>query len=143
MEYDIESILEKYEDYTPDPRPMAQEPRNMYAGGQLVQPNADGSRPGYSGLPDGITKTSAGNYKALASRSGNNLNITKKSLKEAKTVLAEFKKNNPVKKRTTETTNISGDRLKVLNKYAQDLHGLNYKDLGPGQVQEVYNPARS
>ena len=50
MEYDIESILEKYEDdYNPDPRPMAQEPRNMYAQGQLVQPNADGSRPGYSG----------------------------------------------------------------------------------------------
>ena len=50
MEYDIESILEKYEDdYNPGPRPMAQEPRNMYAGGQLVQPNNDGSRPGYSG----------------------------------------------------------------------------------------------
>ena len=30
MEYDIESILEKYEDdYNPGPRPMAQEPRNM------------------------------------------------------------------------------------------------------------------
>jgi hypothetical protein len=112
-------------------------------GGMLVQPNADGSRPGYSGLPDGITKTPAGNYKALASRSGNNLNTTKKSLKEAKEILTKFKKNNPVKKRTTETTNISGDRLKVLNKYAQDLHGLNYKDLGPGQVQEVYNTARN
>ena len=34
MEYDIESILEKYEDdYNPGPRPMAQEPRNMYAEG--------------------------------------------------------------------------------------------------------------
>ena len=139
---DIEEILYTFEDDY-NPSSMVQGPRNMYAGGQLVQPNADGSRPGYSGLPDGITKTSAGNYKALASRSGNNLNITKKSLKEAKTVLAKFKKNNPVKKRTTETTNISGDRLKVLNKYAQDLHGLNYKDLGPGQVQEVYNTARN
>ena len=50
MEYDIESILEKYEDdYNPGPRPMNQGPRNMYAGGQLVQPNADGSRPGYKG----------------------------------------------------------------------------------------------
>jgi len=50
MEYDIESILEKYEDdYNPGPMPMNQEPRNMYAQGQLVQPNADGSRPGYSG----------------------------------------------------------------------------------------------
>ena len=50
MEYDIESILEKYEDdYNPGPRPMNQGPRNMYAQGQLVQPNADGSRPGYNG----------------------------------------------------------------------------------------------
>ena len=50
MEYDIESILEKYEDdYNPGPRPMNQGPRNMYNQGQLVQPNADGSRPGYSG----------------------------------------------------------------------------------------------
>ena len=30
-------------------RNMDQEPRNMYANGQLVQPNADGSRPGYNG----------------------------------------------------------------------------------------------
>ena len=50
MKYDIESILEMYEDdYNPDPRPMAQEPRNMYSDGQLVQPNIDGSRPGYNG----------------------------------------------------------------------------------------------
>ena len=32
------------------PRTMAQEPRNMYAGGQLVRNTADGSRPGYNGL---------------------------------------------------------------------------------------------
>jgi len=31
------------------PRFMAQEPRNMYAGGQLVQNTVDGSRPGYEG----------------------------------------------------------------------------------------------
>ena len=30
MEYDIESILEKYEDYTPGPRPMNQGPRPMF-----------------------------------------------------------------------------------------------------------------
>ena len=32
-----------------DPSSMAQEPRNMFADGQLVRPNADGSRPGYNG----------------------------------------------------------------------------------------------
>ena len=31
-----------------EPRTMAQEPRNMYAGGQLVQNTDDGSRPGYA-----------------------------------------------------------------------------------------------
>ena len=44
---DIEAILEMYEDYTPSS--MVPGPRNMYAQGQLVQPNVDGSRPGYSG----------------------------------------------------------------------------------------------
>jgi len=50
MEYDIESILEMYEDdYNPGPRPMNQGPRNMYNQGQLVQPSGDGLRPGYNG----------------------------------------------------------------------------------------------
>jgi len=111
----VEDILEQFEDYTPDPRPMNQEPRNMYSqgssvdhavrtvdpiqdsgnkieevlkayeryrgsrkgrrpmkfknffelystenfatggsAGQLVQPNDDGSRPGYNGRPRSI-----------------------------------------------------------------------------------------
>ena len=45
---DIEAILEMYEDDY-NPSSTVPGPRNMYAGGQLVQPNADGSRPGYSG----------------------------------------------------------------------------------------------
>ena len=40
-----------------EPSSMDQEPRNMYAQGQLVQPNDDGSRPGYSGK-DAATFTS-------------------------------------------------------------------------------------
>ena len=52
MEYNIEEILEMYEDdFNPGPRPMAQEPRNMYAGGQLVRNTNNGSRPGYAGKP--------------------------------------------------------------------------------------------
>ena len=58
MEYDIESILEKYEDdYNPGPRPMNQGPRNMYASGQLVSNTVDGSRPGYSGKKEVLSKT--------------------------------------------------------------------------------------
>ena len=100
----MDDILSQIIAYAPDridtetkARAMVLGPRNMYAGGQLVQPNVDGSRPGYSGLPDGITKTPAGNYKAVASRSGKFLNLTKKSLEEAKTILAKFKKDNPFK----------------------------------------------
>ena len=48
MEYDIESILEMYEDDY-NPSAMAQEPRNMYNQGQLVSNTVDGSRPGYNG----------------------------------------------------------------------------------------------
>jgi len=123
-------------------RAMVPGPRNMYAGGQLVSPSVDGSRPGYSGLPDGVTKTPTG-YKAHARRSGKVLNKVVEDLDEAKALLKKFQEDNPFRKRTTETTKISPDRLKVLNKYAQDLHGLNYRELGPGQVQEVYNTARN
>ena len=45
---DIEAILEMYEDDY-NPSSTVPGPRNMYNQGQLVQPNADGSRPGYSG----------------------------------------------------------------------------------------------
>jgi len=48
MKYDIESILEKYEDDY-NPSSTVPGPRNMYAQGQLVQPSGDGSRPGYAG----------------------------------------------------------------------------------------------
>jgi len=52
---DIEAILEMYEDdYNPSSKVPG--PRNMYNQGQLVQPNADGSRPGYSGDRDRTTK---------------------------------------------------------------------------------------
>ena len=48
MEYDIEEILYTFEDdYNPSSKVPG--PRNMYNQGQLVQPNADGSRPGYNG----------------------------------------------------------------------------------------------
>ena len=44
-------------------RAMVLGPRNMYAGGQLVQPSADGSRPGYAeDLPNNVYKNKQGNY---------------------------------------------------------------------------------
>ena len=44
MEYNIETILEMYEDdYNPSSKVPG--PRNMYDGGQLVSNTVDGSRP--------------------------------------------------------------------------------------------------
>jgi len=141
---DFDPSQETYEEYLQ--RKSLERPFNMAQGGsagQLVTPSVDGSRPGYSGLPDGITKTPGGKYKIQSRRSGKFLNVVIEDLDKAKAKLKKFQKDNPIKKRTTQTTTISGDRLKVLNKYAQDAFGLNYKDLGPGQVQEVYNTARN
>ena len=46
-----------FDQFVQDSRSMDQEPRNMFADGQLVQPSDDGSRPGYSGK-DAATFTS-------------------------------------------------------------------------------------
>ena len=56
-EMEFESMIQK-------PRITAQEPRIGLAGGQLVQPNVDGSRPGYKGPKGGLF--SADEYKAIA-----------------------------------------------------------------------------
>ena len=45
----ILNYIEKIKRENEGPRITAQEPRNMYAGGQLVQNTVDGSRPGYRG----------------------------------------------------------------------------------------------
>ena len=59
MEYNIEAILEMYEDdYNPSSKVLG--PRNMYAGGQLVRNTVDGLRPGYSGRNKGIGSGSPG-----------------------------------------------------------------------------------
>ena len=48
MEYNIEEILEMYEDdFNPGPRPMAQEPRNMAQGGRMLNPVQMGEDLGY------------------------------------------------------------------------------------------------
>jgi len=47
---DILNYIDKMQEmYGDKPSSMAQEPRNMFADGQLVRPNDDGSRPGYQG----------------------------------------------------------------------------------------------
>jgi len=49
----ITDYLKVFKNINEGPRITAQEPRNMYAGGQLVRNTVDGSRPGYRGRPGG------------------------------------------------------------------------------------------
>ena len=51
----IDKIIDMYEGE--GPRTMAQEPRNMAQGGQLVQNTDDGSRPGYKGDDTVVDRT--------------------------------------------------------------------------------------
>jgi len=77
-----------------DPRPMDQEPRNMYAGGQLVQSNIDGSRPGYSGdnIEPNIAKSPAGNFQVTYKEKYLG---TFKSIEEAREIRDTAKKDSP------------------------------------------------
>jgi hypothetical protein len=76
---------------------MVQEPRNMYANGQLVQPNNDGSRPGYSGkrIDVGISKSKSGKFEVVYK--GEHLG-TYGTLEEAKEIYNFEKEQNPRKK---------------------------------------------
>jgi len=113
-------------------------PQNMSEGGQLVQPNADGSRPGYSGLPTGITKVDGG-YKIRKARfNGPALNTTKKTLAEAKAVATQFDKDYPIKKSGAKT-----QYTNVLNKYSNNIHNKPYNELSDKQQKEVYKTAQN
>ena len=53
----ILNYIERIKRENEGPRITAQEPRNMYQDGQLVQNTVDGSRPGYGGEQHGISTT--------------------------------------------------------------------------------------
>jgi len=62
----IDKMQEMYEG---KPSSMVQEPRNMYASGMLVKPNADGSRPGYAkNKMSGSEEQQAGNVAKKKAR---------------------------------------------------------------------------
>ena len=46
---DSKGAFDAFKQMNQDPRSTALGPRNTYAGGQLVTPSVDGSRPGYNG----------------------------------------------------------------------------------------------
>ena len=108
MEYDIEKILYTFEDDY-NPSSMVPGPRNMYNQGQLVQPNVDGSRPGYGGKPlstksigggvyevtyKGGTKTYYGKYERDGKTYKKSFGTNKK---DAKNFVIEGRKKTPAK----------------------------------------------
>ena len=134
MEYDIESILEKYEDYTPGPRPMDQGPRNMYSQGQLVQPNADGSRPGYSG--EVLTKEQQKifrQYKKLHTGTQSDSSIRSKIKNDIinSDTITKLKKGIPVTATDKDKTVLDADTIKKIKEKIK---------LKPGQKWNFYNP---
>jgi len=131
MEYDIESILEMYEDdYNPDPRPMAQEPRNMYNQGQLVQNTVDGSRPGYSGkrIETGISKTKSDKFEV--SYKEEHLG-TYDTIEEAREIYKFEKKENPRQKYT-------GNRRK-LDSAAEKIRVILDSYIAEGKTSYTFN----
>ena len=120
MEYDIESILEMYEDdYNPGPRPMNQGPRNMYNQGQLVQPSGDGSRPGYNG------EIKLNEVKKLRADGKTTDEIVKK-LKVKKHVYEAFVTANKDKLPFISPNKIDKQRLKFLDEAAVKLGYKNF-----------------
>ena len=80
---DILNYIDKMQEiYEGKPSSMVPGPRNMYAGGQLVQPSGDGSRPGYNGKNKFTVGSGPGTGDALTS--DRNTKIVKQELNKIK-----------------------------------------------------------
>jgi len=138
-------------------RAMVQGPRNMYARGQLVQPNADGSRPGYSGdaikLPDspdagskhlggGVYEvTSKKGFKTYYGKSRGQKKSFGKDKEAAENFVKETKENIPTKKSVIDIQSESGTLLEQpkykanLTKALDEITALQEK--GYGNIDEI------
>tara|TARA_R110000787_G_scaffold145334_1_gene259148 strand:+ start:447 stop:2891 length:2445 start_codon:yes stop_codon:yes gene_type:complete len=112
-----------------EPRSVVQEPRNMYAGGQLVQNTVDGSRPGYSG-PTQKTKNFLNwlennkDFDFANSSSGDILTKSKTNL--AETTVSKILREKGIQ--TKAVIALSQDKPK----YNKDVLAKLKKDLPPG-----------
>ena len=114
----ILDYIEKIKQENEGPRITAQEPRNMYAGGQLVQNTVDGSRPGYSGDYTASEKKKQG--RTLVNRDGKlTLDLHTPELKKW------YKKNYP-------------DKSWWDQKYKSDILDRYYNELGREKPPKGY-----
>jgi hypothetical protein len=128
---DILNYIDKMQEmYGDKPSSMAQEPRNMFADGQLVRPNDDGSRPGYSG------KLKLSEVKKLRADGKTTDEIVKK-LKVKKHVYEAFVTANKDKLPYVAPKKIDTQRLKFLNEEAVK---LGYKDFASVPKTEQKQP---
>ena len=119
-----------FDQFVQDQRPMAQEPRNMYAQGQLVQPNADGSRPGYKGIkdyPEDVQKR----IKDYGVKKYNNLTTSqKRDVRTPRTSTTPYNFNFGKKKFDATVTGLT---KKGANNLQQLLNLIEEKDLTPNK----------
>jgi len=108
------------------PRSMVQDPRNMYAGGQLVRNTVDGSRPGYSGSAFTKALMLLKNFNKTGAVKG----LEEKLIKKYKSEGMEFIE--ALKKAQTEAGGVRYEgRMKII-KEAMDntnIHSDDYVDL--------------
>lgn len=157
MEYDIEAILDMYEDdYTPDPRSTVPGPRPMYAQGQLVQNTIDGSRPGYGGTPGSIYKDGNGFMVAFGgdSKSDNfvreyfggkkhgSLSSAKKAAEEFKTETGKTWKAQPSGPKTGKQA-AAEKAIQGLLDEGTEVSTLNVKDKLSKKLQKDFSSNKS
>ena len=119
-----------FDQFVQDQRPMAQEPRNMYAQGQLVRPNDDGSRPGYKGIkdyPEDVQKR----IKDYGVKKYNNLTTSqKRDVRTPRTSTTPYNFNFGKKKFDATVTGLT---KKGANNLQQLLNLIEEKDLTPNK----------
>jgi len=112
---DILKYIDKMQEMYDGPSSTNQGSRNMYSDGQLVQPNNDGSRPGYNGERD-FGKTVESNIRFRSGKydvsyKGNSLGSFDK-ITDARKVIKKAKENNPRKKTGIVKKGSRGDILR-------------------------------
>ena len=131
MEYDIEKILQTYEDdYNPDPRPMDQEPRNMAQGGRI--PFEKGSVKATRDYLDSLDKGSIINRQLVIADKKIDPSVFTKILKEYENKNFKFEKNK---------SPLLGQRRLSLTDKQKELGEFLYgsKTLTDQQIQNITN----
>jgi len=140
----ILDYIERIKRENESPRITAQEPRNMYAGGQLVRNTVDGSRPGYQGRNESSFMTEQAN-KFLKGKKKIKQSVLTKKLEEIGYVNAEEKASVFAKQKNIDLIrDVTGKRPLNLAASTKELEGLVFefnekvlKDFNKGNMSKT------